>query len=295
MTTHPLKEHHAGNLSPPAYRGARVALLTQHGKEQVIAPVLHSAQGCIVELVSGYDTDLMGTFTRDIPRVGTQLEAARKKARKGMDMLGLSIGLASEGAFGCDPMLGVLPWNAELVLWIDAYKNYEVIGFAQGSAMFGHQVVTEWPQVETFARQWGFPEHHIVARPEGDGHRRIRKGLASWQELEGAFVSARAEASNAQVFLETDVRAFANPTRMEMIRRATEDLVARLASTCPVCGTPGFWPSERIPGLPCGLCSAPTSVARADIWECVGCPHRQTLERLGEATADPARCDFCNP
>lgn len=295
MTAHSLKEHHAGNRPAAVYDGARVALLTQHGKEQVIAPVLHSAQGCVVQLVSGYDTDLLGTFTRDVPRIGTQLEAARKKARKGMDMSGLSIGLASEGAFGCDPMLGVLPWNTELVLWIDADQGYEVIGLAQGGAMFGHQVVTEWSQVERFALQWGFPEHHVVARPEGEGDRRIRKGISSWQALEDAFACARGEASNGQVFLETDVRAFANPTRMKMIRSATEDLAARLASTCPACGIPGFWPSERVPGLPCGLCSAPTSVARADVWGCVKCLHRERHERQGEATADPARCDFCNP
>ena len=285
----------ATRRSTAGFGGTRVALLTQHGKERVIAPVLHSALGCFVELVTGYDTDLLGTFTRDIARAGTQLEAARKKARTGMDMSGLSLGLASEGAFGCDPMLGALPWNTELVLWMDAEQGYEVIGLAQGRAMFGHQVVTEWPQVEAFARQWGFPDHHIVARPEGDGDRRIRKGISNWQALEEAFVRIGEEASNGLVFLETDVRAFANPTRMEMIHRATEDLAAKLASTCPACGVPGFWITERVPGLPCGICGAPTAVARADVWGCVRCPHRLTREHQGATSADPARCDFCNP
>jgi len=53
-------------------------------KERVIAPVLEPALGCQIELVDGFDTDQLGTFTRDIPRDGTQLEAARKKARIGM-------------------------------------------------------------------------------------------------------------------------------------------------------------------------------------------------------------------
>jgi hypothetical protein len=43
------------------YRGQRVALLTQHGKEKILAPVLELALGCRVELVTGYDTDLLGS------------------------------------------------------------------------------------------------------------------------------------------------------------------------------------------------------------------------------------------
>lgn len=63
------------------YRGRHVALLTQHGKEHVIAQVLDIALGCRVEQVAGYDTDLLGTFAQDITRAGTQIGAARKKAR----------------------------------------------------------------------------------------------------------------------------------------------------------------------------------------------------------------------
>jgi hypothetical protein len=73
------------------YSGRRVALLTQHGKERVIAPVLDAALGCRVERVNGFDTDLIGTFTRDIPRTGTQVEAARRKARIGMELSGLPL------------------------------------------------------------------------------------------------------------------------------------------------------------------------------------------------------------
>ena len=43
-----------------AYSGKRIALLTQHGKERVLAPVLEPALGCRVERVAGYDTDLLG-------------------------------------------------------------------------------------------------------------------------------------------------------------------------------------------------------------------------------------------
>lgn len=93
-------------MSCGVHTGQRVALLTRHGKEQVSAPVLDLALGCRVERVDGYDTDLLGTFTRDIARAGTQLEAACKKARIGMELSYFPLGLASEGSFGPDPFTG---------------------------------------------------------------------------------------------------------------------------------------------------------------------------------------------
>ena len=85
-----------GEADQVSYRGRRIGLPTQHGKERVISPELDRALDCRVERVGGYDTDLLGTFTRDVPRAGTQLEAAGKKARTGMEPSGLPLGLASE-------------------------------------------------------------------------------------------------------------------------------------------------------------------------------------------------------
>ena len=67
------------------YAGRKVALLTQHGKERVIAPVLEPALGRAIELLTGFDTDQLGTFTPDTLRRGPQLEAARCKPRKGLE------------------------------------------------------------------------------------------------------------------------------------------------------------------------------------------------------------------
>ena len=61
------------------YSGLKASLLTQHGKESVICPELFNTNGLEVIHVTGYDTDKLGTFTRDIPRYGSQLDAARKK------------------------------------------------------------------------------------------------------------------------------------------------------------------------------------------------------------------------
>jgi len=277
------------------YAESRVALLTQHGKEGVIASVLDTALGCRVERVTGYDTDLLGTFTRDIPRAGMQLEAARRKARIGMQLSGLSLGLASEGSFGADPFAGMFPWNVEFLIFIDDERGLEVVGVAQGAASLSHLLTDNWAAASAYAKQAGFPAHHLVLRPEGEDDPRIRKGIVTWAELEAAFAWALAASASGRVFVETDLRAHANPTRMDNIRLAAEDLVKKLNSFCPSCGTPGFWIVERVDGLPCEACGAPTRETRAEVHGCLKCAHRETRERADRQYADPGRCDYCNP
>lgn len=293
MTDEPVPTRQLASAGPDS--GRRIALLTQHGKEKLIAPVLEPAIGCLIERVDGFDTDQLGTFTREIPRAGTQIEAARKKARIGMELAGLPLGLASEGAFGPDPMLGMLPWNVEVLIFIDDERGLEVVGVAQGGSNHAHRLVADWPAAVDFARHAGFPRHHLIVRPKSEGDPRLRKGIVDWAELEAAFTWAQAQADNDQVLLETDLRAHANPTRQGTIRQAAEDLAAKLRSNCPACGAPGFWIVDRVTGLPCSACGAPTRETRADILGCVKCEHRLTRPCTEPLAADPGRCDYCNP
>ena len=281
--------------NPSVYSGQRVALLTQHGKDRVIAPLLAEMLGCQVVRVAGYDTDLLGTFTREIPRAGSQLEAARRKARIGMQLAGWPLGLASEGSFGLDPRMGIFPWNLEFLIWIDDVRELEVVGVAQGVANYAHLLAKDWDEAGAFARKWEFPEHFMVVRPERDDDSRIRKGISSWAQLEAAFTSALEQSPSSLVFLEVDVRAHANPTRLEIIRLAAQDLVKKLSSLCPECEAPGFWIVEHIAGLPCEECGTPTQESRADVLGCVKCQHRITRERTDKHTANPGRCTYCNP
>ena len=279
---------------PNVYRGRSVALLTQHGKESVIAPVLDVALACRVGLVTGFDTDLLGTFTRDVARAGTQLDAARRKARIGMERSGLPVGCASEGSFGPDPMVGMFPWNVEFLIWIDDGLGIEVVGVAQGKTNFAHVLTASWEETEAFARRAGFPGHRLAVRPEREDDPRIRKGIADWPSLEDSVRWALALAANRRAFIETDMRAFANPMRMENIRLATEDLARKLRSSCPLCGTPGFHLEARVPGLPCEVCGAPTRDYLAEIYLCRKCGHRTRLERT-ITSASAAHCHYCNP
>jgi hypothetical protein len=277
------------------YAACKVALLTQHGKEKVLAPVLEPGLGCRIEHVTGFDTDQLGTFTREIPRHGTQIEAARRKARIGMDRSGLRLGLASEGAFGPDPISGMLPWNVEHLLWIDDERGLEVIGRAQGPACFAHRLTSSWDSACEFAQQVGFPDQYIVMRAGHQDDPRIRKDIHAWDAFAAQFQALSAMSDTGQVFIETDSRAHANPTRQAMIARAADDLLQRLCMPCPACGLPGFGRVESLPGLPCADCGAPTSQPYADRYRCPTCAHDAIREREGPASADPGRCPCCNP
>lgn len=273
----------------------RVALLTQHGKERVIAPVLEPGLGCLVHHVDHFDTDQLGTFTRDVPRAGSQLEAARQKARVGMSLSGLPVGLASEGSFGLDPFTGMFPWNVEMLVWLDDRLGIEVVGLAQGPARSGHLEASDWAAVERFAREEDFPKHQLVIRPQSEDDPRLIKGIADWTALRAGFDQCVGQASNGRVFVELDLRAFANPTRMARIAEAARDLLQRLQSNCPACGMPGYWVTRRIAGLPCGACKHPTSTYLSQEWACVRCDHRHTERRTDRLFADRQNCDRCNP
>lgn len=277
------------------FAGQRIALLTQHGKERVIAPVLEPNLGCKVELVSGYDTDQLGTFTRDTPRLGSQVEAARRKARIGMELSGLPVGLASEGSFGPDPVTGLFPWNVEVLILIDDRIGLEVVALAQGAALSGHLHSDEWEAVEQFARQHEFPGHQLVIRPGHQNDPRITKGIGDWAHLRHCFEDCKAKSINGKVFVEADLRAFANPTRMKRIGEAAEDLLQRIQSQCPACQRPGFWVVERHPGLPCAVCATPTKNYKSEVSECPSCRHRSTRIRQDRRFADPEHCPRCNP
>jgi hypothetical protein len=274
------------------FTGARVALLTQHGKERVLSPALLSGVGAMVEVVCGFDTDRLGTFTRDVGRRDSQLETARQKARIAIELSGHAVGLGSEGAFIPSPW-GIGSWNVELVALIDTRLGIEVVGMAHGPARHVHGTARSIAELKDIAMRAGFPEHGLVTRPDGPEAPGAVKGIVSWPSLRSAFRSARDASPDGTVFVESDLRAHFNPTRMGMIARAGADLAARLATPCPACGIAGFGWLESVTGQPCSACGTATEQVRADIHACVRCPYRE--ERPYHGAASPAHCPWCNP
>lgn len=284
-----------GTHQPTAPSAPRVVLLTQHGKEALLAPVLAASLGWNLERVAGFDTDTLGTFTREVDRPGSQLEAARTKATTGMALAGCARGLASEGAFMPDPASGLFAWNVELLLLVDAELGLEVVGMAQGPACNQTGCASDWTGAERLAQEAGFPSHWLVVRPDGEHGAVVAKGVASWPALRAAFDEALARSEQGVVWLESDVRAMANPTRQALIVQAGHNLAQRWLSVCPACAAPGFWPVAAVRGLPCAACGTPTRERVAERWACVRCPHTEQRALAAVGRADPSRCDRCNP
>ena len=277
------------------YAGLKASLLTQHGKESIICPQLFDSNGLEVIHVSDYDTDKLGSFTRDIPRYGSQLDAARKKARVGMELSGLQLGIASEGAFDNDPYTGMLPWNYELVLLIDDIRNIEIIGFFGGQAQSTSQLVSSWDELTALLSEAQFTTHQLVIRPDDEYHPECRKGIKDLNSLKEAFEWATSLSKKGNVFVENDLRAHTNPTRMANILKATQDLSRKINSLCPECESPGFSITERKKGLLCACCEAPTNLPVANIWSCVKCEYKKEELIPNQTKADPSKCHYCNP
>ena len=98
-----------------------------------------------------------------------------------------------------------------------------------------------------------------------------------------------------RAFLETDMRAHRNPTRMRSIERATMDLLRRFNSRCPDCNYPGYDIVERIAGLPCAWCYLPTGIIRFETLCCKQCGREEQRKANERELADPGECANCNP
>lgn len=277
------------------YQGRKVAFLTQHGKQELVRSPLEADLGCQIVHTDSFDTDQLGSFTREVSRPGTQHAAARRKAKIGMELTGTELGLASEGAFGPDPFAGLISWNTEILLWADKEKGVEVTGLAQGPAQSSHSEVRTFFELKQFAIQAKFPEHHLVLRPDHQDHLEIYKNISDENGLAKAFHLAKENSSKGVVFVENDLRAFCNPTRQEIIREAAKDLIQKLLSQCPQCSAPGYWKEKYISGLLCRQCLGRTRLPVAESWRCQSCAFEEQFEINSGQFADPAKCESCNP
>ena len=134
-----------------------------------------------------------------------------------------------------------------------------------------------------------------MIRPDDEYHQEYRKGIDTIESLKEAYDWANNLSKKGNVFVENDLRAHTNPTRMANILKATEDLARKINSLCPECESPGFSITENKKGLPCSHCGFPTNLPVANIWSCVKCEHKKEVTINNQTTADPSKCNYCNP
>lgn len=277
------------------FKGRQVCIATMHRKERVIAPFLKDAFDLESFVPEELNTDLLGTFSGEVERSASPLDTAREKCKMAHELTGADLVLASEGSFGRHPSIFFAPGNEEFVMLKDFKNDLEIVGrhLTTETNLLGEPVHNE-EELHKVALKAGFPEHGLIVRKNDKDMEQISKGIISWADLlnlSGLLIKEQGFA-----FVETDMRAHMNPTRMKAIGKATEMLVESMKSHCPTCNTPGFVVTDRKSGLPCSLCGSPTQSTLAYIYTCVKCPQtREAQFPHGKQTEEPMYCDFCNP
>jgi hypothetical protein len=277
------------------YAGRRIALATMHGKAEALAPAF-AGLGVSLTVPAGIDTDALGTFSGEIPRLQPPLETAIAKARLAMAATGLPLGLATEGSFGPDPLIAFVPLHREVAVLVDDLHGQIVCEWRNShETNFAGRVVDQASELDDAQlARWGFPAHALIVRGEPDGP--VFKSLRDRSALDAAIIACIETVPTRQARVETDMRAHLNPTRMGQIVLLGESLVERLRCRCPRCRAPGFGRVDVVTGLPCEWCGTPTAAVLGEIHGCAACDERLQLPRSdGLRQSDPAQCDSCNP
>ena len=278
-------------------RNGPVCLTTRHGKERALARPFRVGLGLGL-VVSGCDTDQLGTFSGECVRPADALATCRRKALLGLELSGLALGLASEGSFGPHPAVPLLPVGHELLVLVDRERGLEVVEERlELRTNYSQQTLGPDDDPGPWLRRSGFPAHGVIVRPAGwTPGAPLFKGLTTAADLQRALAHSRRADPAGLVLLETDMRAHLNPTRMASLRRLGLALVRRLRCPCPDCGAPGWGLVDTAAGLPCSWCAEPTALIQQEIWGCPHCGSRRSQPRRdGLLLADPGHCQQCNP
>jgi len=277
------------------FKGRNLIIATKHGKEKAIAPILEKELGvkCFVDLE--LDTDKLGTFTGEVERKDDPLTTSRNKCNMAMELTNCDLAIASEGSFGPHPTIFFIPADDEILIFVDKINGLEIIvrELSTETNFNGSEIKTEEKLLE-FAANANFPSHGLILRKSRDEYTNIVKGITNVEELINVFNSLIDKFGTT--YIETDMRAMCNPTRMKIIESAAKKLIKKINSLCPVCNMPGFGITDAKEGLPCELCNFPTRSTISYIYSCQKCSYtKEDKYPKGKQTEDPTYCDYCNP
>lgn len=277
------------------FEGRKLVIATKHRKELVIGPPLNVALGLDYFSSDCLDTDLLGTFSGEIERLHNPMDTARIKCNMAMDIHQVDMAISSEGSFGSHPHLFFLPADEEYLMLIDRKNDFEiVVKTITTDTNYESITLISTENLQQFLTRVKFPSHGLILRKSSRDHADIEKGIVCENILYdrvGFYIK-----KYGQCYLETDMRAMFNPTRMEVIKNLVNDLIIEMNRICPSCNFPGFSVSDVVRGLLCSHCHWPTKSVKEIIYSCKKCNHR-SIEIIADLKKyeEPMYCDFCNP
>jgi hypothetical protein len=277
------------------FEDRNLIIATKHKKEDIIAPIVEKELGVKCFVAKDLDTDIVGTFTGEVERKDDPLTAARKKCYMAMELTNSDLAIASEGSFGPHPTIYFAPADDEILIFVDKKNGLEIIARELSTETnFNGSVIKSKKNLLEFAANANFPSHGLILRKSKNENRDIVKGITNENQLIKVFYNLINNFGTA--YIETDMRALYNPTRMSIIERAAKKLIKKIKNHCPICNTPGFCITDAKEGLPCEICNFPTRSTISYIYSCQKCSYQKEEKYpKGKQTEDPMYCDYCNP
>lgn len=277
------------------FAGRKILIATKHKKENVIAPLFEKQLGATCFVTDLFDTDTLGTFSGEVPRKEDALSTLRNKCHLAMEQNQCDVVIASEGSFGAHPTVFFTSADEELMMLVDQTNELEiVVREISLNTNFSASRINNQADLLEFATRAQFPSHALIMKPSENDYSKVVKGITIYEVLNTSFEDFKRDFGS--VYVETDMRANLNPSRMKVIAATAKKLLAAVQSKCPSCDVPGFVVTDALPGLPCSWCNGATRSTLYFLYSCQKCaftkqeyyPHQKTKE-------DPAYCDFCNP
>lgn len=282
-------------MTDKMFKGRKLLIATKHEKEKAIAPILEKELGVHCFVPTNFDTDKLGTFSGEIERKADALSTARTKCLLAMEQFDCDLAIASEGSFGPHPEVFFIPADEELLLLVDKQNEVEIFvrELSTETNFYGTEIRTE-DELHEFAKNAKFPSHGLIIRQASYNFLDIVKGITEMDQLLETFNYLIKKYNS--LWIETDMRAMYNPSRMNVIEKASLRLAEMMNALCPICYTPGFGITEGRQGLPCMVCNTATRSILSYIYCCKKCKHRKE-EKFpnGKSQEEPMYCDVCNP
>ena len=280
-----------------AYAGSAIILTTKHSKSTAVA---HSFFNLLsAEIVEcAIDTDTLGTFSGEIERKSSALECAKIKCELGINLTNSDYGLSSEGSFGPHPYIYFLPGNNEILYFIDRKRDFHLyVSRLSEKTNYAMESVGSMQELQKFAKKALFPSHALIIRPDNQENKNyIVKGINTVDMLETAFNESMKHSAHGKVWVETDMRAHMNPSRMMVIQELAGDLAQRLLVLCITCKTPGWGKVAIEKGLECRWCGLKTELIKSEIYGCTKCDYKEKKTPSHNLRkAGPEHCSHCNP
>jgi hypothetical protein len=272
-----------------------LVVATKHRKEKVIGPIFSKELQVKCVLDEELNTDLLGTFSGEVERTLSPIAAAKLKCQMAMDTTGCDLAIASEGSFAPDPAIPLLSVNEEYLVFVDRKHGLELyVREITHNTNFNAADITTEQELMDFLLLVNFPSHALILRKCKDDHSEVVKGIQEKDELIRFFNQFIVR--HGTCYVETDMRALYNPTRMATIENLTRKLVKKIKSCCPRCDKPGFDVKDIIKGLPCSECGMPTRSTLIHIYTCEYCNcSKEHAYPHGHEFESPQYCDRCNP